>query len=116
MINTTNRLTNFLSDGEARNRYRKAIMELQDLHIFDILREVHSVLPINIGLHQDGGLVDTMNYHRMNGYMQALNDIEYLADIKEATSKVTPPDFGAYESLIKEGYTTEEINKMLSNE
>lgn len=116
MINTNDRLANFLRDGDSRNRYRKAISELEDLHIFDILREVQSVLPINIGRHQDGKDLDVMNYHRINGYMQALNDIEYLADLKESSSRVSPPDFGAYDSLIKEGYTTEEIEKMLSND
>lgn len=115
MINTTVRLTNFLSDGDARKRYRRAIAELEDLHIFDILREVHSVLPISLGSQQEGEKIDMMNYHRMNGYMQALNDIEYLADVKESSSKIAPPDFGAYDSLIKEGYTTEEISKMLSD-
>ena len=116
MINTNDRLTNFLSDGDARKRYRQAINELEDLHIFDILREVHSVFPINLGNSQNGGQIDTMNYYRTNGYMQALNDIQYLADIKDSSNKVTPPDFGAYDSLIKEGYTSEEIEKMLSND
>lgn len=116
MINTNVRLTEFLSDSDSRNRYRRAIRELEDLHIFDILREVQSVFPISIGSHQDGKDIDIMNYHRINGYMQALNDVQYLADLKESSSKVTPPDFGAYDSLIKEGYTTEEIEKMLSND
>lgn len=116
MINTNVRLTNFLSDGDARKRYRRAISELEDLHIFDILREVHSVLPISVGTQQNGEHIDIMNYHRINGYMQALNDIQYLADIKESSNKVNPPDFGAYDSLMKEGYTAEEIEKMLSND
>ena len=116
MINTNVRLTNFLSDGDARKRYRRAISELEDLHIFDILREVHSVFPIALGAHQDGNKIDMMNYHRTNGYMQALNDIQYLADIKESSNKTSAPDFGAYDSLIKEGYTSAEIEKMLSDD
>lgn len=116
MINTNNRLAEFLSDVDARRTYRRAIDEIKNLHIFDILREVQSTFPISLGSHQDGKEIDAMNYHRLNGYMQALNDVEYLADLKESSSKVYPPDFGAYDSLIKEGYTTEEINKMLSDE
>ena len=116
MIRTRVRLNNFLSDGEARNRYRKAINELEDLHIFDILREIQSEITSSIGTSVDGKELDLLNYHKMYGYMQALNDIEYLVEVKESSSDAGEPDFGARESLRKEGYTDEEINKMLSGE
>ena len=116
MINLRERLIQFLSDGEARNRYRKAILELQDLHIFDILREIQSDMPLSIQPDDKGSQLDLMNYHRMYGYMQALNDIEYLVESRKEPTSMSSPDFGAYSSLLKEGFTEEEINKMLSGD
>lgn len=115
MINTTTRLVNFLSDGQARKTYRDAIKVIEDLHIFDILREIQSDIPLSTGSHTDGKDIDLMNYHRMYGYMQALNDVEYLVESREI-SEAQSPDFGAYESLLKEGYSAEEIKKMLEND
>lgn len=116
MINTTTRLVNFLSDGQARKTYRNAIKVIEDLHIFDILREIQSDIPLSTGSHTDGKDIDLMNYHRMYGYMQALNDVEYLVESRESKATIQSPDFGAYDSLMKEGYSAEEIKKMLSNE
>lgn len=116
MIRTEERLISFLNDGQARKQYRNAMSVLKDLHIFDILREIQSNIPLSIGKSVDGKDLDLMNYHRMYGYMQALNDIEYLVEVRETSSKLESPDFGAFESLRKEGYTDEEINKMLSGE
>ena len=57
-----------------------------------------------------------MYYHKMSGYMQALNDIEYLVESRKERASMSSPDFGAYNSLLKEGFTEEEINKMLSGD
>lgn len=116
MINTTNRLVNFLQDAQAKNEYRKAIRAIKDLRVFDILREIQSDLALSIGSHSEGKDLDLMNYHRLYGYMQALNDIEYLVEERDTKGTIESPDFGAYDSLLKEGYSAEEIQKMLSNE
>lgn len=112
MINTTNRLVELLKNKQARKEYSNAIQVIKGLRIFDILREIQSDMSLGIGVNSDGKDIDLMNYHRMYGYMQALNDIEYLVENRES-QKAQAPDFGAYDSLMKEGYSAAEIKKML---
>ena len=115
MINTTNRLVELLKNKQARKEYSDAIQVIKGLRIFDILREIQSDMSLGIGVNSDGKDIDLMNYHRMYGYMQALNDIEYLVENRESND-MQLPDFGAYESLLKEGYSEAEIRKMLEND
>lgn len=116
MINTKERLKLFLSDTESRNRYKRAITDLEELHIFDILREIQSEVPISVGAVVDGQSIDLMQYHVLHGYMQALNDIEYLVESREPAKTIGSPDFGAEGKLMNEGYTKEEIRKMFEEE
>ena len=115
MIKTNDRLVELLRNNQARKEYSDAIQVLKGLRIFDILREVQSGMTLGVGSNTDGKDIDLMNYHRMYGSMQALNDVEYLVESREI-SEAQSPDFGAYDSLLKEGYSAEEIKKMLEND
>ena len=77
MIKTNDRLVELLRNNQARKEYSDAIQVLKGLRIFDILREVQSGMTLGVGSNTDGKDIDLMNYHRMYGYMQALNDVEY---------------------------------------
>ena len=97
MIKTNDRLVELLKNKQARKEYSDAIQVLKGLRIFDILREVQSGMTLGVGVNADGKDIDLMNYHRMYGYMQALNDVEYLVESREI-SEAQSPDFSAYDS------------------
>lgn len=107
------RLNNLKTNQEALNRYRLAIKELEDLHIFDILRELHSDYILSTGSDEFGESIDLMNYHKISGYMQCLDEIHYLVDNDKLGESITNPDFGAKEQLLKDGYSEKEVELML---
>ena len=97
---------------EARSKYREAISTLRELHIFDILRE--RALD-NSSTYTPDDHRDSTQFHRLMGYIGCIEDLQSLMDTP-SQSVVLPLDFGAREDLKEQGYTDEEIIKMLGEE
>lgn len=111
-VKKTLRINNLQVDKEANKKYRDAIYVLEELHIFDLLREqlLESFTTSNVGFEY-GKDIDLYNYHHLCGYIDCLEDIRSLSS-SETTIAKPVVDFGAREELEKQGYSKEEINKM----
>lgn len=97
---------------EARNKYRDAISALRELYIFDILRE--RILDESFhGVPEPH--VSTVLFNRLMGYIRCIDDLQSLLDTPQQAASL-PLDFGARESLKEQGYTDDEIVKMLGEE
>lgn len=103
------RLQNLRETKIARDRYYSALNVFEELHIFDILRERLAENCFSVGTTED-----TTRFHKMCGYVDCINDIQTL--LEYATPQELSLDFGARQALAEEGYSEEEINKMLENE
>lgn len=88
---------------EASERYREAIRVINELRVFDLLRE-QILYPITDN--------NEANYCRISGYIQCMNDLNTFLDMPTKYSEL-PLDFGAREQLKSEGFNDEEIIKML---
>lgn len=97
----------------ARGRYLDAISTLRELRIFDILRE--HLLDRSSNRIQGDPNIDRLYFYKMMGYTDCLEDLQSLMDAPVETDK-WELDFGARESLKEQGYTEEEIIKMLGEE
>ena len=109
---TKARIQAIQENQEARNKYRDAISVLRELHIFDILRE--RALD-NSSIYTPDDHRDSTQFHRLMGYIGCIEDLQSLMDIQEVPAKWTV-DFGARDSLKEQGYTDDEIVKMLGEE
>lgn len=97
---------------EARSKYREAISTLRELYIFDILRE--NLLERSARMIPDPN-AECRRFNEMMGYMECIDEIQSLLDTP-SQSVALPLDFGAREDLKEQGYTDEEIIKMLGEE
>lgn len=93
----------------ARDRYYSALNVFEELHIFDILRERLAENCFSANTE-----TDVIKYHEMCGYIQCIHDIQTL--LEYSTPQEVSLDFGARQALEKEGYSEEEIIKMLETE
>ena len=109
---TKARIQAIQENQEARNKYRDAIIALRELRIFDVLREreLNECSPFNMDSYHD-----SIQFHKLMGYIKCIEDIQSLIDTPEAPTKWVI-DFGARESLKEQGYTDAEIVKMLGEE
>lgn len=112
-ILVTPRLNNLISDPAASKKYRAAIRVLEELHVFDLLREqaMESATISSIG-SEFGTDIDLSTYHTLCGYISCLKDIQSNMFFSDNTTTKPSIDFGAREELEKQGYSKEEINKM----
>lgn len=110
------RLQAIRENQEAASKYREALAILQELHIFDVLREdISSSLVMHTGA-EFGKDVDLAIYYKLCGYKECIHDLETLLNTSTGVVNKVPLDFGARESLREQGYTEAEILKILGEE